>query len=171
MKVTLLMAITVNGFIAGTDDDTDWVKDIEALNKKIKEFGIVLLGKRTYDECMKYNAFPYEGGLNLVMTHDTELLQQSSEKVLFTDKSPETVIKMAEEKGFKELLLIGGGHLNGSFMKDRLIDEVILDIHPLIKSTGIKLFESEFSDIELELVKHEQMNDQILQATYRVKKS
>lgn len=30
MHVTLLMAITINGFVAGPDDDTEWVRDIDA---------------------------------------------------------------------------------------------------------------------------------------------
>src|SRR5438105_851815 len=94
MKTTLLMAITINGYIAGLDDDTDWVKDIEALNKVIVEFGVAIMGKRTYFESDKYGAFPYKGALNVVMTHDKELLAKSVENALFTDASPREVINL-----------------------------------------------------------------------------
>lgn len=170
MKVTLLMAITVNGFIAGTDDDTDWVKDLDALKSKISESGIVVYGKRTYDECVKYGAFPYHNALNVVLTHSKDLLSNSVENVIFTDKTPPEVLSLATEKGFDRVLLIGGGHTNGSFMKAGLIDELIVDIHPLVKSQGIRLFESEFADQDLELVTYKQMNDGIIQATYTIKK-
>ena len=170
MKVTLLMAITINGFIADPHDDTDWVKDLDALKKTITEFGIIVMGKRTYDECMKYHVFPYEGAINIVMTHDNSLLSQSTENTIFSNKSPKEIIQLAEEKGFDSLLIIGGGHINGSFLKEEFIDEIILDVHPMIMAKGIKLFEDEFDYKNLELVSHEEMNDQILQVKYKVKK-
>lgn len=169
MSVTLLMAITVNGYIAGLDDDTDWVKDYESLKKEIAEVGVVLYGKRTYDECVKYDAFPYADSVNVVMTHDKKLIDSSSEKIIFTDKSPSQVLQLIESKGFKKVLLIGGGHVNGSFIKEGLVDELIVDIHPVIKANGIRLFESEFSDSKLELVKMEEINDQILRVEYKIK--
>ena len=48
--------------------------------------------------------------------------------------------KLAETKGYNELLLVGGSKLNGAFLEAGLIDEIILDIHPLILGSGIKLF-------------------------------
>lgn len=170
MKVTLLMAITINGFIADPHDDTDWVKDLDALKKTISDFGIISMGKRTYDECMKFNAFPYEGAVNIVMTHDENLLTKSVENAVFSDQSPTQIIELAKQKGFDRLLIIGGGHVNGSFLKESLIDDIILDIHPMIMAKGIKLFEDDFDYKNLELVSHEQINDQILQVKYKVKK-
>lgn len=162
------MAITVNGYIAGTDDDTDWVKDMDALKKTIKEFGIVVMGRRTYDECLKYDVFPYPDALNVVLTHDKTLLKQSSPSVIFSDALPAGILELAQKKGFEKVLVIGGGHINGSFIKAGLIDEVVLDIHPLIIADGIRLFESEFAYQKLELVSQKQINDQILQVTYKV---
>lgn len=169
MKVTLLMAITVNGYIADLNDDTEWVKDLDALYKTINDIGVVVMGKRTYEECMKFNVFPYKGGLNVVMTHDKKLLAKSSGQALFLSKTPKEVIQLLQEKNFKHVLLIGGGHINGSFLKDDLVNEIILDIHPLIMAKGIHLFESEFPNQNLELVNFKKINDQILQVKYRVK--
>src|SRR3989344_1852382 len=150
MKTTLWMATTINGYVAGLDDDTDWVKDLEEFKKRVAEFGIAVMGRRTYDECIKYNTFPYEGALNIVMTHSPNLLKKSSEKVIFTNKNPREVIDLAKEKGFDKVLVIGGGHINGSFLKENLLVEVFLDIHPLIITKGTQLFESDFPYKNLE---------------------
>lgn len=168
MKTTLVMAMTANGFVAGANDDTAWIKDFEALYKMVADFGVAIMGKRTYDECVKYNAFPYKGALNIVMTHDKNLLTKSAEGVIFTDVSPKEVLKLVVNKGFEKALVIGGGHINGSFLKDNLIDELILDIHPLIMAKGIRLFEADFPNQNLELVSYKKMNDGILQAKYAV---
>ncbi len=170
MKVTLLMAITINGYIAGKDDDTDWVKDLEALNKTIADFGVIVMGKRTYEECMKYNVFPYKGALNIVMTHDQNLLAKTETNAMFSDLPPTNILAIAEKKGFAKLLIIGGGHVNGSFLKDDLIDEIILDIHPMIMAMGIHLFESDFPYKNLDLVDFKEINDKLLQVRYNVKK-
>lgn len=164
------MAITVNGYIANTKDDTDWVKDLDALYKTIAAFGVIVMGKRTYLESEKYSAFPYKNALNIVMTHDKTLLNKTIKNVLFTDKSPTKVIDEVKNKGYKKLLIIGGGHINGSFLKENLIDEIILDIHPMIMAKGINVFESDFPYKNLELSSFEQINDKILQVRYTVNK-
>ncbi|MEK7543585.1 MAG: dihydrofolate reductase [Patescibacteria group bacterium] len=170
MRVTLLMAITINGFVAGPNDDTEWVKDIDALYAMTAKAGVAIMGKRTYDECVKYNAFPYKGALNIVMTHDKALLTQSKGDVIFTDATPQGVLKLVEQRGLDRVLIIGGGHVNGSFLKVGLIDDIILDIHPLIMAKGIHLFEADFPYMQLELVSFEKINDDLLQVKYRVKK-
>lgn len=170
MHVTLIMATTINGFVAGKNDDTDWVKDIEALYKLTVEAGTAIMGRRTYEECIKYNAFPYKGALNVVMSHDKALLSKSSSEVIFTDDTPKGVLQMLTQRGLDHALVIGGGHINGSFLKENLIDEIILDVHPLIMSGGIHIFESQFPYQQLELVSFKKMNDQILQVKYNVKK-
>jgi dihydrofolate reductase len=170
MKTTLIMAMTANGFVAGINDDTDWVKDIDALYKQTVEAGIAVMGRRTYDECVKYNAFPYKGAVNVVMTHDKTLLTKSSGDVIFTDATPSGVLKLLEQRGFDHALVIGGGHVNGSFLQEGLIDEIILDVHPMVMAKGIHLFENDFPYQQLELVSYNKLNDQILQITYKVKK-
>lgn len=171
MKTTLLMAMTVNGFVTGPHDDTEWVKDIDALYKMTVDAGIAIMGKRTYEECVKYNAFPYKGALNIVMTHDTQLLTKSAGEVIFTDATPHEVLQLVKQKDFDHALIIGGGHINASFLNAGLIDEIIVDIHPLILTGGIRLFEGDIRDQALELMGYKQMNDGILQATYRVKRT
>lgn len=168
MNVTLLMAITINGFVAGPNDDTEWVKDIDALYAMTVKSGVVIMGKRTYDECVKYNAFPYKGALNIVMTHDKALLSKSSEDVIFTDVTPTGVLTLIEQKGLDHALIIGGGHVNGSFLKAGLIDEIILDVHPMIMAKGIHLFEGNFPYVQLKLISLDKINDDVLQVKYRV---
>lgn len=170
MKTTLVMATTINGYIAGSKDDTEWVKDFDLFYKTVADFGVAVMGRRTYDECIKYSVFPYKGALNIVMTHDKQLLAKTQKNVLFTDTSPVEVVTLVKKKGFNRLLIIGGGHVNGSFLKDGLVDEIVLDVHPLIMAKGIGIFESDFPYQDLKLVSFKQINDQILQIKYTVKK-
>lgn len=170
MKITMLMAISVNGYIAGENQDTDWVKDSEALYLKVAQVGAVIMGRVTYEDCVKYNVFPYKGGLNVVVTRQQKLIQKSNDEAIFTNLGPVDVKKMLEDKGFGNALLIGGGHINTSFLEAGLVDEIILDIHPLIIGQGTKLFENEFKNVNLELISNEIINDQIVQMIYKIRK-
>ena len=162
------MATSINGYVTGQDDDTDWVKDTEALYQIIAEKKVCVMGRRTYDECMKFNAFPYKNALNIVMTHDQKLLDQSIRQVIFTSNSPAGVLELAQSKGYQELLVIGGGLVNAQFLSSNLIDEIIIDIHPIIIDSGIKLFEDVFPRSNLELIESKKLTEGIVQNRYIV---
>lgn len=170
MKITLFMAISVNGYVTGQKDDTEWVKDTEALYQIIAAKSACIMGRRTYDECIKYDAFPYKNALNIVMTHDSALLTQSTDNALFTNKSIPEIIELLTKQGHRELLVVGGGQINSQFLSASLIDEIILDVHPIIIDKGIRLFEDSFPRLNLELLNSQKLNDGIVQLRYKVTK-
>lgn len=78
---------------------------------------------------------------------------------------------MLEEKGFSETFLAGGGNVNSSFIKDGLIDEIYLDVEPIVFGKGIKLFSEEDFEYELELLEVNKLNENTVQLHYKVKKA
>jgi dihydrofolate reductase len=172
MKVIQYLATSVNGHITVGKDGTDWVtsKTIEDFGKLNLECGVVVMGKTTYES---FGAdFPQKGCLNIVMTTDKELLSKQIVGALFADKSPREIIQIVEEKGFNKLFLVGGTKTNTSFLNANLIDEIWINIHPLIIGHGQYLFDElqEISTIDLELFESEKFgNDQFL-LKYKIKK-
>ena len=161
MRVVLYNAITIDGFIAKTDNDSEWVSevDVEIFDKKIKEFGCIAMGGVTFRQ-FRGEYFPKKDVLNIVVT--TGNMVDAEENVVFV-KSPKDAVKIAEEKGFERMLLIGGGRVNWSFLKDNLIDEIYLDIHPFLFGKGVKIFEDYENRIDLEMIGEEKLkNNQIL---------
>ncbi len=172
MKVIQYLATSINGHITVGNNGTDWVtsQTINDFDKLNKECGVVVMGKSTYESFG--SDFPQKGCLNIVMTTDKELLSKQSEGALFTDKSPKEVIQVAEEKGFSKLFLVGGTKTNTSFLKDNLIDEIWINIHPLIIGHGKYLFDElqEISIKELELLESEKFGGNQMLLKYKVKK-
>jgi dihydrofolate reductase len=172
MKVIQYLAISVNGHITVGEDGTDWVtpQTIADFGNLNKESGIVVMGKRTYE--MFGPDFPQKNCLNVVMTRDSELLRKQMDGALFTDKSPKGIIQLAEEKGFKRLFLVGGTQTNTTFLKDNLIDEVWINVIPVIIGHGKYLF-SELSDIsikDLELYESKPFEGGQMLLKYKIKK-
>lgn len=166
MKVILYMAVSVDGFVATRDGDSDWVSEVDQpiFNGKIKKIGCVAMGRITFDQ-YHGQLFPKKDALNIVVTSNT--VENKEEGVKFV-KNPYEAVKTAEEAGFSELLVIGGGTVNGSFLKEKLIDEIFLDAHPLILGNGIKLFEDYENFLKVELLESSNLDGGQVLLHYKV---
>lgn len=172
MKTTLYMAVTVNGKIAGTGDDTSWTskEDWDGFHAMCKKTGNAVIGRRTY-EVVKKEGTQLDHILTVVFSHDSTLLAKQSPHTIFTDKPPKDVLTLLEEKGHKEALVCGGGILNAAFLKEDLIDEIYIDIEPLILGRGIPLFSDGDFAPRLKLLGVKTLsNHQTIQLHYRVLK-
>jgi len=143
------MAVSIDGYVATLDHSTDWVSDNdwEVFGNRVKEAGCIVMGRKTMET--SGDDFPYEGAVNIVLTKKPELLKES-DRVVVTNKRPREVIELAMEKGFLEVLIIGGGKTNSSFLKEGLIDEIVISVHPIILGKGVRLFEDFEGQVELE---------------------
>ncbi len=79
----------------------------------------------------------YDCDINLVFTKNQNLINKSTNKIIFTDDSFKKAINKLESKGYLNVLVIGGGTINSKFVKEGLIDEIIFDIHPIILGDGV----------------------------------
>jgi len=75
------------------------------------------------------------------MTHQQKLLDKKVDGAMFTNKTPQEVVSMAEEQKFKQIMLIGGMELVTSFMKEDLIDEIWLSVHPILIGNGLSIMD------------------------------
>lgn len=172
MKVTQYNAISIDGFIDDIDGSSDWVSDADwtEFARYIKEKKAIIMGRKTYE--VGIESFPYDCDLNVVMTRDKTLIDtmQDKEKSLFTNQSPEEIIKLLKEKGFKECLVIGGGDINSQFLSKGLIDEIVLSIHPLVLGKGLKIFEGRAQSSTLERISIQELDEGLVQTIYKVLK-
>lgn len=65
-------------------------------------------------------------------------------------------------------MICGGGETNGLFASEGLIDEVYLDIEPVILSEGTKLFGDYKIKMNLDLLESSKIGSQIVQLHYKV---
>lgn len=169
MKVTLYMAITANGYIAKSDDNTDWVceTDWQQLGKYIENSDAVIMGRRTWE--ISGNDFPYGKCLNVVLTNNKSLFKDES-SLLFTDKKPRDVLEELRRRNIKNVLIIGGGKTNPSFLEADLIDKIVFSVHPIVLGEGIKVFSDVNKEVELHLVGVEKFDQDLVHLKYKVKK-
>jgi dihydrofolate reductase len=167
MKVTVLMAITLDGKIGKSPDHfPDWTgkADKKLFVELSKNAGAVIMGSKTYDTIGK----PLPDRKNIILTRDKTRKSQW-ENLIFTDESPRKILDRLEKEGFSEVILAGGALVNSIFAEENLIDEVIVTVAPKIFGFGISLFTEEVS-MELELEEVKQLDRNVICLKYKVLK-
>ena len=121
------------------------------------------MGSKTFDTIGK----PLPGRKNIILTRNRQRKSQW-DNLVFSDQAPGELLKSLEKEGFSEAVLAGGPTINTLFAREKLIDEVIVTVSPLIFGYGTSLFSEEIS-MELELKDVHQRGKDLIAITYRVK--
>ena len=168
MKVILYMAISTNGMIAKSDDDTSWIskEEWDSYSAAVRSAGCLIVGRRPYHILIKEPGFIKFKDVKLVAVseEDFDTLVPNH----FVAHSPKEALELL--KDFKEIIVAGGGILNSSFLAENLIDEIYLDVEPIIIGKGIKLFSEVDFEAQLELIETKRLSTNEIQLHYRVKK-
>ncbi|MDP2641995.1 MAG: dihydrofolate reductase family protein [bacterium] len=171
MKTILYMGISANGYIAREDGNSEFTseEDLKGFYEHSKSAGNIIMGKNTYLEASRYGYFPFPNALNIVVSNQ-DIENKWGDDALITNKSPKDILNILEVKNFKTAFLAGGGKLNSSFLKERLVDEIYLDVEPLIFGKGIKVFADADFEYDLELIEMKNLNKNTVQLHYKILK-
>ncbi len=168
MKVILYMATTLNGMIAKLDDDTSWISGAEwdQYSKIVRSAGHLIVGHRTYDILTKQPEFVEFKNVKVVVVATKEVdLVDDSHKIA---TSPEAALNLCE--GAKEVVVAGGGILNAAFLEKRLVNEIYIDIEPIILGRGLPLFNGSDFVANLRLIDSQKIADNEIQLHFEVEK-
>jgi len=168
MKVVLYMAMTANGLIAKENDDTSFVTKTEwdSYSAAARDAGNLVIGHRTYNILTKQPEFAEFQNVKVVVVAHKSFETLSSNHIVVD--SPKAALE--ELKGFDKVILAGGGILNAAFMEQNLVDEIYLDIEPVVFGRGILLFNANDFEHKLELLGTKKLSDNEIQLHYRVLK-
>jgi len=167
MKVVLYMAMTLNGYIAKETDETPWSKVVwNSYYKIAKKFNALIIGRRTYELMKEANEFEKIGNPFTVVL--TKQRMQGNRNTEFA-ASPQDAINVLKKKGFTKVMLGGGGKVNGAFISEGLIDEIYLDVEPIIFGKGVRLFADADFEKKLTLLSVKKLSSNIIQLHYSVK--
>ena len=172
-KVTFGGACSLDNFIARKDDAVDWLlwsKEAgEIMRDYWKTIDTIVMGRRTYEVATRSGGS--KGGYSGVKTYvfSRTLGKKSNKKVMFVSEDAASFVRRLKEEEGKDICVLGGGMLAKSLLEAGLIDEVGLNIHPVLLGSGIPLFYEMPRQIDLELVKCQQLTNGCVVVTYRTK--
>jgi dihydrofolate reductase len=165
-KTIAIVAVTVDGKIARNDHElVRWTspEDKEFFRSETKRIGALIVGKRTFDTFPG----PLPGRMHIVMTRKTDGLPTNNPLVRFTDQTPERILEMLGTEGMQEVVIAGGSTIYTMFLKERLLDELVITVEPKIFGAGVSLF-SESCEHSLVLRSQRMLNENSILLHYSI---
>lgn len=154
--------MTANGMIARKNLETPWSEDeFASYCNKVKEVGAFIIGNVTFSQFRESDFEAMGNPLTIVLT--TKSLE-NTDKVRYAN-SAEEAFEVLEKEGFKTALVTGGAQTNKAFAK--YIDEIYLDIEPLIFGEGIPLFSPVNFEYKLKFISFKMLSAQTIQLHYK----
>ena len=163
MKVTMVMLSSVDGKTTRGNNQNvySWssIEDQKHFFSLIKKNNLIVMGRATYDVSQPVIKIE-KGKLRIVLTRSPKkyLNQTIKGQLEFTDESPEKLVKRLSLLGYKKMLLVGGGTINGLFLKQNLVDELYLTIEPKLFGKGKNIIEGQLLNASLKFVNVKKIN-------------
>ncbi|OGY45608.1 MAG: hypothetical protein A2744_02880 [Candidatus Buchananbacteria bacterium RIFCSPHIGHO2_01_FULL_44_11] len=169
MKLILMMAMTLDGIIAKNSNQlADWTSkaDKKAFIAETKKHGVIIMGETTF----KTIGRPLPGRLNLILSMMPEKYADQTiiDQLEFFKGEPQAIIDHLESRGYESAILGGGARTNAAFLKENLVDEVLITVEPKIFGAGLNFTEGQNLDLNLKLLATKELGDNAVQLRYQV---
>ncbi len=152
MKTIVYIGTSLDGFIARKDGDIDWLiqfandEAIHAYEEFISRIDAIVIGRGTFEKVLTFPSWPYEKNVFVLSSTIKKVAETIKEKVTILSMKPAELLSYLSGKGFSDIY-IDGGKVIQSFLKEDLVDELIISKTPVLIGSGIPLFG--YLDIDL----------------------
>jgi dihydrofolate reductase len=145
VTVTLFIAASLDGYIAGPDDDLSWLFTDADYGFSSFYAGVdtLIMGRGTYEVIRTFGEWPYPGKRTIVVSRRGDVKIDTENTELYQADLPSLVANLDEAK-CDNVWLVGGGELVRSFLEQGLLDQITVSMHPILLGTGVPLFPGGF---------------------------
>ncbi|HEX3167874.1 MAG TPA: dihydrofolate reductase family protein [Chitinophagaceae bacterium] len=175
MKTTVYVGTSLDGFIARKDGDIDWLvkyqnKEVhDSYNEFINRIDAMVIGRGTFEKVLSFPEWPYEKKVFVLSTSLKQIPGTLNEKATLVAMKPAELLNYLSDKGFSNIY-IDGGKVIQSFLREDLVDELIITKVPELIGTGIPLFGYLDNDLRFEHIKTNIYSDGLVKSQYKRKR-
>jgi dihydrofolate reductase len=169
MKATVYIATSIDGFIARLPSG----KDIESgedygYQEFIDSVDAIVMGRNTYERVSSFDLWPYGAKPVFVLSsRKVDIANDIAKTVESICAPPQEVVRCLSERGFNHLYIDGGKTIQ-AFLREGLIQQLIITQVPILIGTGIPLFSSLPHDVKLHHFETRQFKNGLVQSQYEV---
>ncbi len=161
--------MSLDGYIAGKDDDLSWLKPFESSNEDhgflsfYQSCDALLMGRKTYDVVCLFKEWPYKDKPVYVASH-REFSPSSHAKRLVGDFK--SLASSADLAKFTKIY-VDGGNLIRQALDSNELSTMTVSMIPVILGEGTRGLDPANSDHKLELIESKSFASGIVQLRYR----
>ena len=153
-------AVSLDGFIAGPDESIDWLRmsdDVQTvMAESWKGVDAMLMGRKTWEFAARMGGG--QDGPSKIRTHifSRSMAEAPPNAELVRGDAVGFVRAMKAEPG-GDILLMGGGELAAALLEGGVVDEVGLNVHPVLLGGGVPMFAAIGRRVDLALFEARQI--------------
>jgi len=178
MKCSVYIATSLDGFIARKDGELDWLPGSDGTAAADPEdFGYdsfmqsvdaLVLGRNTFEFVAATGLWPYGKKTVIVLSSTLKGLPDGiPDSVELHDASPKELHQELVRRGLQHVYVDGGKTIQG-FLREGLIDELIVTTVPVLIGTGIPLFGPLERDQKVIHVETKSFSNGFVQSRYKI---
>ena len=176
-KNSVYIATSLDGYIADKKGGIEWLDSIPIPDNEdmdylefTKDIDALVMGRTTFETVLGFDVdWPYKKPVFVLSNSLTEIPESHKEKAHLVKGTVTQILEQIHDKGYLKLYVDGGLTIQ-NFLKEDLIDEIIITIFPVLLGGGPMLFSELPHELEFELVKSRVYLNQLVQNHFRRKK-
>lgn len=153
MKASVFVGTSIDGFIARRNGDFDFLPagggEPHGYDEFMASVDVLVIGRNTFEKVMTFETWPYAGKRVVVLS--TRAIDRSSVPAAVVEVmcgSPTEIVARLEASGATHAYVDGGITVQG-FLRDGLIQRIVVTRVPVLIGEGIPLFGSLPHDVKL----------------------
>jgi len=174
-------AVSLDGFLAGTDGSIDWLhfsRDVQqVMTDYWTDVDTILMGRKTYAVAAAQSGKPKKKPKPSAKAKTPAMRTYVFSRTLAPIDEPgvelirdnaEAFVRDLKQRPGKGICLMGGGELAQSLIAANLVDEIGLNIHPILLGSGVPVFRDPGHRVRLNLKECRQLEGGCILASYIV---
>lgn len=169
----VFIAASLDGFIARKDGSIDWLSEIPnpdnsdyGYNDFIKNIDAILMGRATFEKVLTFGSWPYDKPVFVISSSLKSVDMKLKDKVEIVNGSLKSILESINSRNLINLYIDGGKTIQ-SFLKEDLIDEMIITKIPVLLGNGIPLFSDTGIELKFEHVNTNIFSGGLIQCHYK----
>jgi dihydrofolate reductase len=166
------VAMSADGFIAKPNGGIDWLAPYDAADYGYDEFiagiGIVVMGRKTYEQVRGFGGWPYAGKRTYVLS--SRALRSPPAGVEVAREGVERLAARIRSTAARDVWVHGGAQTIGAFLDAGAIDLMELHVVPVLLGEGLRLFEAQDAPPRIKFVSIEALVRGVVRLTYEVRR-
>jgi dihydrofolate reductase len=174
VKVSVYIAASLDGFIARKNGDLDWLPPIDMGGEDfgyaefMSTIDYVVIGRNTFEKVLTFGGWQYDKKVIVLTSRDLVLPSELTDRVEALHLSPRELVHKMDGRGAKSIYLDGGVTIQ-RFLRESLVNEMIITTIPILLGEGLPLFSKLEKDVKLELVKSQSFENGFVQNNYKIR--
>ena len=173
--VTYGAACSLDGFIAGSGGEIDWLHHSHDVDEIMRDYwksvDTILMGRKTWDQAVRMGGGGNMGGTSKIRTYvfSRTLASIDAKGVELVRTDAGDFVRDLKNRSGKGICLMGGGDFARSLFEANVVDEVGMNVHPVLLGAGVPMFLDPSHRVGLELVTSRTIDGGCVYSMYRVR--